>query len=586
MAANKDYYIKVYRPGTSGAFVGTITAFDFTSFRKQINGGLGELVFTIPNAFDNFRENDLVAFNNQVKMYCADIDSGPDGTLVYSGWIYSWEEDVTNSVETVTVHCYGNSTKLARSMLKSGSSVILNTSASGFQATGVPAATNVETVFKQVFDRYQAEASNPIANYTAASVGTTGQTLAYQFDKKMLSDALEVCRQAAPSGWYWYVDQTNAAFFQPKPSSARHTFILGKDFAAINVFKNSDKIVNNVLFQSSSGAQSILKRYQDSTSQGNYDDRWAVVTDSSILDSTTADNVGNQYLASNKDPKTRTKVTILDNNVGGGAGYNVEIISPGDTCNFRGFNDITSRTFFDNMQIVSVEYYGHSVILELEELSDSIARQAYQANKTANLALGSNSLGSYNSVSVSPLVGQLLMFAGSAAPSGFLLCNGQAVSRTTYANLFTVVGSAFGAGDGSTTFNVPNFSDRMPLGVGGNALGAAGGSSTINISHSHTVNGHSHTVNNHSHESFHTGNNQGDWYTNAGQQIMAGDQASPGTGRANSNTGSGYPNANSTYYTGGSSPGTDSQSPGTNSQLSSSQSVLNPFLAINFVIRY
>jgi microcystin-dependent protein len=41
-------------------------------------------------------------------------------------------------------------------------------------------------------------------------------------------------------------------------------------------------------------------------------------------------------------------------------------------------------------------------------------------------------------------------------PSGFLLCNGDAVSRTTYANLFGVIGTTFGAGNGSTTFNLPD----------------------------------------------------------------------------------------------------------------------------------
>lgn len=54
--------------------------------------------------------------------------------------------------------------------------------------------------------------------------------------------------------------------------------------------------------------------------------------------------------------------------------------------------------------------------------------------------------------------GQVIDYAGAAAPNGFLLCNGAAVSRTTYAALFAVIGTTYGAGDGSTTFNVPNVS--------------------------------------------------------------------------------------------------------------------------------
>jgi phage-related tail fiber protein len=53
-------------------------------------------------------------------------------------------------------------------------------------------------------------------------------------------------------------------------------------------------------------------------------------------------------------------------------------------------------------------------------------------------------------------VGQVATFAMSTAPSGWLKANGAAVSRTTYAALFTAIGTTFGAGDGSTTFNVPD----------------------------------------------------------------------------------------------------------------------------------
>lgn len=54
--------------------------------------------------------------------------------------------------------------------------------------------------------------------------------------------------------------------------------------------------------------------------------------------------------------------------------------------------------------------------------------------------------------------GSVLPFAGSTAPSGFLICDGSAISRTTYADLFKVIGTTYGAGNGSTTFNLPNYS--------------------------------------------------------------------------------------------------------------------------------
>lgn len=57
--------------------------------------------------------------------------------------------------------------------------------------------------------------------------------------------------------------------------------------------------------------------------------------------------------------------------------------------------------------------------------------------------------------------GAVFPFAGITAPEGFLLCNGQEVSRFTYAKLYEVIGDTYGAGDGATTFGLPNLIDRF-----------------------------------------------------------------------------------------------------------------------------
>ena len=62
--------------------------------------------------------------------------------------------------------------------------------------------------------------------------------------------------------------------------------------------------------------------------------------------------------------------------------------------------------------------------------------------------------------------GAVISFAGGSVPTGWLLCDGTAVSRTTYAALFTAIGTAFGAGDGTTTFNLPPSSGRCAIGAG------------------------------------------------------------------------------------------------------------------------
>lgn len=67
--------------------------------------------------------------------------------------------------------------------------------------------------------------------------------------------------------------------------------------------------------------------------------------------------------------------------------------------------------------------------------------------------------------------GVILPFGGSTVPEGYLLCNGSAISRSTYAQLFEAIGTIYGAGDGSTTFNLPDLRDRFIEGAGTHALG-------------------------------------------------------------------------------------------------------------------
>ena len=68
----------------------------------------------------------------------------------------------------------------------------------------------------------------------------------------------------------------------------------------------------------------------------------------------------------------------------------------------------------------------------------------------------------------------LTPYAGASAPSGWLICDGSAVNRTTYAALFAIVGTTYGAGDGSTTFNLPDLQGRVPVGVGTGTYKSAG----------------------------------------------------------------------------------------------------------------
>ena len=122
------------------------------------------------------------------------------------------------------------------------------------------------------------------------------------------------------------------------------------------------------------------------------------------------------------------------------------------------------------------------------------------ANPTLNLQAATKQYVDSTVASGVP-TGVLTMWPTGSAPTGWLLCNGAAVSRATYAALFAVIGTTFGAGDTTTTFNLPDYRDRMPIGANTIAasVGATGGSKdAILVSHTHTASvsdpGHGHTM--------------------------------------------------------------------------------------------
>ena len=115
--------------------------------------------------------------------------------------------------------------------------------------------------------------------------------------------------------------------------------------------------------------------------------------------------------------------------------------------------------------------------------------------------------------------GSVQPYAATTAPTGWLLCDGTAYSRTTYVRLFNLIGTTFGAGDGSTTFNVPPLNGRVVValdnlggtsanritGAWADSLGGTGGAETHTLTtaeiaaHTHIQNAHTHIQDAHTH---------------------------------------------------------------------------------------
>ncbi len=167
--------------------------------------------------------------------------------------------------------------------------------------------------------------------------------------------------------------------------------------------------------------------------------------------------------------------------------------------------------------------------------------------------------------SISTSVGEMLLYPALTPPTGFLVCDGSAISRTTYSALFSVIGTSFGVGDGSTTFNIPNMKGRVAIGYKStdtdfDTIGETGGSNTANLQHSHTTTGHTHS-------------------------ISGTTSASGGTLYVDNGSNATFQSRSDHTHTFSGASGTQSDT-GTSSALSATQSVLNPYITLQFIIRY
>ena len=161
---------------------------------------------------------------------------------------------------------------------------------------------------------------------------------------------------------------------------------------------------------------------------------------------------------------------------------------------------------------------------------------------------------------IATITGEIRMWPTASAPTDWLFCNGAAVSRSTYSALFAVIATTYGVGDGSTTFNVPNFAGRSPVGVGTSsatgatawALAEAGGEETHALTTAETA---AHTP------------GPGDLnFINGGDQVSSGANAAHRNGAHRQAV---YVTAGNTGSTGG----------------GTGHNTMHPVLGVNFIIK-
>ena len=355
----KKYSVKVYdRAGTT--FKGGYDPIGGYSFNKVVNGGVGDLTVELPRKFDQYGLGDDVNLLDEIQIWVQDKDTS--GKRLYSGYVSGITSYVNGINQGIRLDVLGYASRLGFTLDTDGTTVgvVRNSMTPG-------------EIAKDVIDKYRATVSEERINYGASTVDITGTDISYTSNTKSCLETIERAREMAGATWYWYVDADNIFYFKEYSTTPDHLFVFGKDVSSLEITRNADDIKNELIFWNGlqSGEGNFLsKRYYNADSITDYWNRFEKLTDSRIIDSTTADSLGSSFINAYKEPNVSMKFEVKDGNLG--QGYDIESIEPGQTCKILNLDD--SSVVGDNMVITSVRYTPESATVYVSDSRDITGR--------------------------------------------------------------------------------------------------------------------------------------------------------------------------------------------------------------------
>jgi hypothetical protein len=346
----RQFQLKVLGQDNS-TFVATIPLSKEKSpptFTSKLNGGQGQCVIDLDLPFDDFTEGTTIKFMNIMQLWVTDA-ANPLGRCIYTGYISRYEPYIDSGQEGVRVTCLGLGSLLTESYY-------------GSQPGYAVAQTGVdpEAIAKAIIDNFNSAFGGSLISYSGTT-SCVGTNVTKTYTTRKWSEALNDTVNLAGTGYWWHV-HNGQFYFQAKPSLPTHTFTIGLNIISLNAPKDSEGVINEAIVTRNGGVQ---KQYQDTSSQSTYGTgnpatgrRTILLTDSSY-DLNASDQAGNKQIADTKDAKVSCRVVVNLN-------YDIDSIRCGQTCQFSNFKLASSFFGSNNLQIVTMNYRGDTVELELE----------------------------------------------------------------------------------------------------------------------------------------------------------------------------------------------------------------------------
>lgn len=235
-------------------------------------------------------------------------------------------------------------------------------------------STDPSDIIMDGLDQFTLDGIDTFTTYATSTIEVTGTTPSYTFRANTYKELLETAVKLAPAGWaYWIGLGDNLVRFQAKPSTAEHTFYLGKHIKNLNLRSYIGDVVNEVIF-TGGGDPALFKRYTEAPQVGTRRGL-SRLSDNRVELETSADILSEGEIDEKNDIQYRSTVEILDKV------YDIESIELGQLIAFRNFdNNVDLIT----MQVVGYNYTPDSITLALDTLPPTVSKRLEELRKALN----------------------------------------------------------------------------------------------------------------------------------------------------------------------------------------------------------
>lgn len=281
----------------------------------------------------------------------------PGGVRVFSGYILDYESlygEQTGVTVTLASHGY----ELSNELVRSGETIIVTYSSSP-----------IETTLKSILD------TNPqTMSYDTASIEATGVSVTSKFQLNTKLEAIESLYDQTPEGWYWYGNVAdNNVYLRSTASTPHHTFKKGYHVKEVALRRSLEQLRNRIYFVGGEVAgTSILKKYEDTTSQTNWRVGLHRITDRRYTVTDSIQRYATKQMSRYKDPIYTTTVVISS------ARYDLESIKLGHVIGFSNFGNFVDDL---QLQVVGLSYSPTAITLDLGEVLQTQPERIEEVNE-------------------------------------------------------------------------------------------------------------------------------------------------------------------------------------------------------------